>query len=79
MKDFLSITDLSAESIENLVKKAILLKAEINESGGHANPLLKSKSMAMIFDKPSLRTRLSFEVGMTQLGGHAVLLWPRRI
>lgn len=74
--NFLSIADLSAERIELVVKKAISLKAEIKKSGGHANLLLKNKSMAMIFDKSSLRTRLSFEVGMTQLGGHAVYLAP---
>lgn len=78
MKDFLSITDLTAEQIESLVKKAIALKADLKKNGGHSQ-LLQNKSMAMIFDKPSLRTRLSFEIGMTQLGGHAVYLAPADI
>lgn len=76
MKDLLSITDLSADQIKTMVKTAIALKAEVKKSGGHAQLPLRNKSMAMIFDKSSLRTRLSFEVGMTQLGGHAVYLAP---
>ncbi|HVA10966.1 MAG TPA: ornithine carbamoyltransferase [Candidatus Dormibacteraeota bacterium] len=76
MKSFLSISDLSAIQIKQLIDRAIVLKAEVNKKGGHDTLPLKNKSMAMIFDKSSLRTRLSFEVGMTQLGGHAVYLAP---
>ncbi len=76
MKDFVSISDMSASQIEALVKAAITLKAEIKQTGGHASLPLKHKSLAMIFDKSSLRTRVSFEVGMTQLGGHALYLAP---
>lgn len=76
MKDFLSISDLSAEQIKTLINKAIVLKAELKKLGSHPSSPLKNKSMAMIFDKSSLRTRLSFEVGMTQLGGHAIYLAP---
>ena len=76
MKNFLSISDLSASHIKQLVKTAVALKGEIKEKGTHADPPLKNKSMAMIFDKSSLRTRLSFEIGMTQFGGHAVYLAP---
>lgn len=72
MKDFLSITDFSADEIKALIVSAIELKA----ADGQPPMPLQGKSMAMIFDKPSLRTRLSFEVGMTQLGGHAVYLAP---
>ncbi len=71
-KHLLSITDLSAAEIKALVKQAIKLKKRPIDTN---SPLL-NKSMAMIFDKSSLRTRLSFEVGMTQLGGHAVYLAP---
>ncbi len=76
MNSLLSISDLSADQIKQLVDKAIALKAEIKNKGGHDKLPLKNKSMAMIFDKSSLRTRLSFEIGMTQLGGHAVYLAP---
>jgi ornithine carbamoyltransferase len=71
-KHLLSIADLSANEIKALVAKAIELKKNPIDT---SSPLL-NKSMAMIFDKSSLRTRLSFEVGMTQLGGHAVYLAP---
>jgi ornithine carbamoyltransferase len=79
MKSIISIQDLSKDHIEKIIKRAIALKTELKQKGGHANPPLQNKSMAMIFDKPSLRTRLSFEAGMTQLGGHAVYLTPADI
>jgi ornithine carbamoyltransferase len=74
MKDLISIADLSADQIKSIIERAVELKA-----GRGGEPPLRDKSMAMIFDKPSLRTRLSFEVGMTQLGGHAVYLAPADI
>ncbi len=77
-KDFLSILDLSAEEILYILTLAEKLKIEL-KTKGHNDPLLKSKSLVMIFEKPSLRTRLSFEVGMNQLGGHAVYLAPTDI
>lgn len=76
MKSLLSISDLSATQIKQLVNSAIKLKAEIKNTETQSKLPLSNKSMAMIFDKSSLRTRLSFEVGMTQLGGHAVYLAP---
>lgn len=76
MKDLVSISDLSASQIKQLIDTAVRLKAELRQGSGDARPPLEHKSMAMIFDKSSLRTRLSFEVGMTQLGGHAVYLAP---
>ncbi len=77
-KHFLSINDLTKEEITEVIKNAIKLKSELYKKG--ANPeYLKNKSMAMIFEKPSLRTRLSFEIGMTQLGGHAIYLGPNDI
>ncbi len=74
MKHILSITDLTADEIKAIVGSAVELKAGLRE--GRPQTPLRDKSMAMIFDKSSLRTRLSFEVGMTQLGGHAVYLAP---
>lgn len=77
-KDFLSITDLSKEEIIYLIKLAIKLKKELKEKGRN-KPLLKNKILAMIFEKPSLRTRISFEIAMTQLEGHAIYLSPSDI
>ncbi len=76
MKSIVSITDLSADQIRSLIDKAIELKSELRKDGIHAELPLRQRSMAMIFDKSSLRTRLSFEIGMTQLGGHGVYLAP---
>lgn len=69
-KHFLSISDLTAVEIKTLLANAVKLKQQPVDS---RSPLL-NRSMAMIFDKPSLRTRVSFEIGMTQLGGHALYL-----
>lgn len=76
IKHFLSITDLSHDELLALIQSAARLKQELKKYGGHKTLPLLHKSMAMVFDKPSLRTRLSFEIGMTQLGGHAVYLAP---
>ena len=76
MKSIVSITDLSADQILSLIDKSIELKSELRNAGIHAELPLRQRSMAMIFDKSSLRTRLSFEIGMTQLGGHGVYLAP---
>jgi ornithine carbamoyltransferase len=65
-----NITALSAEEISKVIKLGIAMK---KEPGKYAD-LLKSKTMAMWFEKPSLRTRVSFETGMTQLGGHAIYI-----
>lgn len=72
-KDFLSITDLSKKEIIYLIEFAMSLKEESINNGGNI-PYLKNKTLSMIFEKPSLRTRLSFETAMTQLGGHAINL-----
>ncbi len=71
-KDLVSMGDLSRGEVERLIQRAQALKAEW-KAGGHS-PLLAGKTMAMIFEKPSLRTRVTFEAGMTQLGGHAIYL-----
>jgi len=77
-KDFLSITDLSSKAIWEIIVMAKKLKKEFNQTGT-TQESLKNKSLIMIFEKPSLRTRLSFEVGMIRLGGHAVYLGPSDI
>jgi ornithine carbamoyltransferase len=74
-KHFLTLLDLSAAELQQLVKRAIELKA-FNRSGTIYEPF-KHKVLAMVFEKSSTRTRMSFEVGMAQLGGHAMFLSPR--
>jgi ornithine carbamoyltransferase len=70
----ISIADLSVEDIEGILDMAEDLKKERKE--GVVKDYLKNKSLAMIFEKSSTRTRVSFEVGMTDLGGHALYLDP---
>lgn len=77
-KDFLRISDLTAPQFLSLLKTAQALKKELQVKGKN-QPILQNKTLAMIFEKPSLRTRVSFEIGMTQLGGHAIYLAPQDI
>jgi ornithine carbamoyltransferase len=74
-RHFLTLLDLSAAELQHLVKRAIELKA-LNQAGTIHEPF-KHKVLAMVFEKSSTRTRMSFEVGMAQLGGHAIFLSPR--
>ncbi len=76
-KDLLSIGDLTPTEIGTLLSLAADLKEQ--QRKGIAHPLLAGKSLAMIFEKPSLRTRVTFEVGMGQLGGRAIYLVPADI
>jgi len=78
MKHFLSITDLDKNEIWQIFKSAVKMKKELKKRGLNRS-VLQRKSLAMIFEKPSLRTRVSFEVGMAQLGGHALYLGPSDI
>ena len=71
-KHFIDFDNLSFEVLQNIIDRAIALKKEHNE--GVINNSFKNKTLAMIFDKSSTRTRVSFEAGMTQLGGHALFL-----
>jgi ornithine carbamoyltransferase len=77
-RDFVSITDLTAKEITTVLENAIEIKKKL-KSGKAKQNLLKDKTLVMIFEKPSLRTRLSFEIGMTQFGGHAIYLGPSDI
>ena len=77
MKDFLSIADHSPGELQGLLELAVRLKAEWKSVGNR--PLLKNKVLAMIFQKPSLRTRVSFEMAMRHLGGDALYLSPNEI
>ncbi len=75
IRHFLTLTDLSSEEFRLLIDRAIELKAM--QYRGEIFEPLKNKVLAMIFDKSSTRTRVSFETGMAQFGGHAVFLSPR--
>lgn len=71
-KDFLTLDELSQNEIQQLIQLAIKLKKQFKST--KTKPLLKNKTLAMIFQKPSTRTRVSFETAMFQLGGHALHL-----
>jgi ornithine carbamoyltransferase len=75
VRHFLTLTDLSPEEFRQIIARAIELKA-IQHRGEVFEPL-KNKVLAMIFEKSSTRTRVSFESGMAQFGGHAIFLSPR--
>ena len=72
--DVLTLDELESKEINNIIDLAIDLKKELKK--GKEKPLLQNKTLAMIFEKPSTRTRVSFETGMFQLGGHALTLSP---
>jgi len=72
--DVLTLDELESKEINNIIDLAIDLKKQ--QKKGKEKPLLQNKTMAMIFEKPSTRTRVSFETGIFQLGGHALTLSP---
>ncbi|MCL2140395.1 MAG: ornithine carbamoyltransferase [Dehalococcoidia bacterium] len=72
-KDYLSVADLSSADFQLLLSEAIDLKSE------GWNNALSNRTLALVFEKPSLRTRVSFEVAMRQLGGHSIYLSPAEI
>jgi ornithine carbamoyltransferase len=76
-QDFLSLADLTATELADLLALAVRLKQEW-KAGGNA-PVLQGKTLGMVFTKPSLRTRVSFEMGMRHLGGHAMYIAPDEI
>jgi ornithine carbamoyltransferase len=75
LRHFLSLRDLSPEELRAIIHRAMELKS-LHRRGESHTPLT-GKTLAMIFEKSSTRTRVSFEVGMAQLGGHALFLSPR--
>jgi len=76
-RSLVSLKDFTTEEVVEILRTAEVLKLE--HFRGQPHPLLAGKTLGMIFQKPSLRTRVSFEVGMTQLGGHAIYLSPSDI
>jgi ornithine carbamoyltransferase len=77
VRHYLSVGDLSGADIEALLEHALALKLE--RAGGATNHALGGRNAALVFQKPSLRTRVSFEVAMLDLGGHALYLSPAEI
>ena len=73
-RDLLSVADLSADEVGRVFETAAGLKREFRATRRHADPPLVGRTLAMLFQKPSLRTRVTFEAGMAQLGGHAIYL-----
>jgi ornithine carbamoyltransferase len=76
-RDFLSVADLSATELATVLDTAAELKAQTRKREPH--PRLNGLAVALVFEKPSLRTRLSFDIGMFQLGGRAFYLSPQEI
>jgi ornithine carbamoyltransferase len=72
--DVLTLDELESKEINNIIDLAIDLKKQ--QKKGNEKPFLQNKTLAMIFEKPSTRTRISFETGIFQLGGHAIILSP---
>ncbi len=72
-KDLLGVKDMPAKELDEILKLAATLK-EVGQRRRPAVPPLQGKTLGMIFERPSTRTRVSFEVAMTQLGGHAIYL-----
>lgn len=77
MKHFLSLADYTPEELKALLDLAQFLKDEWRNAGNR--PYLRGKTLALVFQKPSLRTRVSFEIAMTHLGGYAFYLSPAEI
>lgn len=75
LQHFLTLLDLDQNQLQQLMQRAMELKAMRN--AGQDHQYFKTRTMAMIFDKSSTRTRVSFEAAMAQFGGHAIFLSPR--
>jgi ornithine carbamoyltransferase len=76
-KDFVTLADWSRDELQELLDRARELK-ELDRRGVRPQTL-EGRTLAMFFEKPSLRTHVTFEAGMTQLGGHALLLLPEQV
>jgi ornithine carbamoyltransferase len=76
-RDFIEIADFTPEQLQSMLDLAISLKKDYFQKGN--DPLLKGKVLGMIFQKPSLRTRVSFDMAMRHLGGDALYLSPNEI
>jgi ornithine carbamoyltransferase len=82
MKNFLDISDLSSNELRSIVEQAKDRKSKrknLNKSEPDDDKPFEGKSMVMIFEKPSTRTRISFDIAVKQLGGHSIILNPEGI
>lgn len=82
MKNFLNISDLSAEELRSIINEAKtrkLKRKDFNKSACDLDKPFEGKSMVMIFEKPSTRTRISFDIAIKQLGGSSIILNPEGI
>ena len=77
MKHFLCLSQLTSDELHQLLDTAVQLKQEWQAGGNQ--PILRGKALALLFQKPSLRTRVSFEMGMVHLGGYALMLSPQEV
>lgn len=75
-RHFLTLLDLTPDELDYLIQRAIRIKTNLKTQGPVYTPL-SNRTLAMIFEKSSTRTRVSFETGMAQFGGHALFLSPR--
>jgi ornithine carbamoyltransferase len=75
LRHFLTLTDLSPQELDALIQRAIVLKDMLKR--GEAHEFLRNRVLAMLFEKSSTRTRVSFESAMAHCGGHAIFLSPR--
>src|SRR5215203_4798336 len=73
MKDFIAVADHTPDELRHMLDVAKRLKRHLKTTGRN-EPILAGKTLAMIFEKPSLRTRVSFAAGMAQLGGTSLML-----
>src|SRR4051794_14333996 len=73
MKHFISLASTSTTELRHTLDVAKRLKTQLRETG-HNDPILAGKTLLCLFEKPSLRTRVSFSVGMTQLGGASIVM-----
>jgi ornithine carbamoyltransferase len=76
-KDFVTVADWPADQLWRMIDRALVLRQ--NHRNGKRERTLEGRTLAMYFEKPSLRTHVTFEAGMGQLGGHAILLKPDQI
>ena len=77
LRHLLSLTDITPAELHDWLKLGLEIKAEFKQ--GIERPVLRGKTLAMLFTKASLRTRVSFEMGMRQLGGHALYIGPEEV
>jgi ornithine carbamoyltransferase len=77
MNHFLSLADLTPEKLDDLLSLGLRLKDEWRQGGNE--PVLRNKNLALLFQKPSLRTRVSFEMAMVHLGGYAFYMSPAEV